>query len=106
MCSYIYSYGLSLVSHSMVTLFLRLHYDEEGIALNKTPQEVYVEAAGCKKPKSRFNMEFDQLSLHLDLCLKHDSKDWTSKIMCKVQEQFFTRAIGANKKDKDGSVFV
>ena len=94
---------MSLVSPSMVTRFLCLHYDEEGIALNKTPQ-VYLEAAGCKKPKSRFNMEFDQLSLHLDL--KHDFKDWTSKIMCKVQEQFFKRAIGANKKDKDGSFFV
>ena len=49
-------------------------------------------------------MEFDQLLLHLDL--KHDFKDRTSKIMCKVQEQFFTRAIGANKKDKDDSFFV
>ena len=94
---------MSLVSPSMVTSFLCLHYDEEGIALNKTPQ-VYLEAAGCKKPKSTFNMEFDQLSLHLDP--KHDSRDWTSKSMCKVQEQFFTRAIGANKKDKDDSFFV
>jgi hypothetical protein len=61
-------------------------HDEKGIAINKAPQ-----FAGCKKPKSIFDMKFDQISLHLDLI--HNIKDWgKSQNMGKVQKAIFHKS--------------